>query len=44
MKKCFVLFIILLAALIFAAVSESKDIEVQQNWDSVAVEGHRTPR
>ncbi|WP_262491871.1 hypothetical protein [Muricauda sp. MAR_2010_75] len=44
MKKCFVLFIILIMALIFAAVSESKDMEVQQNWDSVAVEGHHAPR
>lgn len=44
MKKCFVLFIILVIALIFAAVSESKDIKVQQNWDSVAAKGHHTPR
>ncbi len=44
MKKCFVLFIILVVALIFAAVSESKDMKIQQNWDSVAAEGHHVPR
>jgi hypothetical protein len=44
MKKCFILFILLIVALIFAAVSESKDLKTHAKWDRVAVESHQAPR
>ena len=44
MRKCFILFIILVAALIFAAVSENKDIKIQSSWDGVAVKDHSLSR
>ncbi|MER3375982.1 MAG: hypothetical protein RIM83_15185 [Allomuricauda sp.] len=44
MKKCFILFVILIIALIFAAVSESKDMKVQPDWDSVAAKSSHVPR
>ena len=44
MKKCVILFIILIAALVYAAISESKVIKTQSNLDKVAMEDHQTPR
>lgn len=35
MKKCVVLFVILIFTLIFAAVLESKDLKMQSDWDKV---------
>lgn len=37
MKKCFVLFILLIAALICAAVMEAEDIKIESDWDKVAL-------
>ncbi|SFC03578.1 hypothetical protein SAMN04487891_10524 [Flagellimonas taeanensis] len=35
MKKCVVLFVILIVALIIAAVSERKPVKIQTEWDKV---------
>jgi hypothetical protein len=35
MRKCAVLFLVLVAALIFAAVSEGKDVKLKSDWDKV---------
>lgn len=35
MKKCAVLFLVLVVALIFAAVSEGKDVKLKSDWDKV---------
>ncbi|MGW9684779.1 hypothetical protein [Flagellimonas sp. 2504JD1-5] len=37
MRKCVVLFMILIFALICAAVLESKDMEMQSDWSEMAV-------
>lgn len=36
MRKCVVLFVILIAALIYAAVLEGKDMKIQSDWDNIA--------
>jgi len=35
MRKCIVLFVILIAALVFAAVSEHKQVKLTTGWDKV---------
>ncbi|SNY95195.1 hypothetical protein SAMN06265377_0861 [Flagellimonas pacifica] len=37
MRKCVVLFLILVFALIFAAVLESRELEMESDWDKVAL-------
>ncbi|MDC6361923.1 MULTISPECIES: hypothetical protein [Flavobacteriaceae] len=44
MRKCVVLFVILVAALIFAAVSEKKALKIQSNWDQMAVKNSHLPK
>lgn len=35
MKKCIILFVILIVALVFAAVSEHKQVKIRSDWDKV---------
>ncbi|RIV44471.1 hypothetical protein D2V05_08885 [Flagellimonas pelagia] len=35
MRKCIILFVILIVALVFAAVSEHKQIKIRSDWDNV---------
>lgn len=44
MRKCVVLFVILVAALIFAAISEKKELEIQSHWNEMAVESNHLTR
>ncbi|AWX44705.1 hypothetical protein HME9304_01708 [Flagellimonas maritima] len=38
MRKCVVLFVLLIFALIFAAILENKELKMQSDWENVVAE------